>query len=124
VIATFDEPPSTALEDAPLGANTNEGVRSRAGQRSVDQERPQRDSNGDNGADASTQEQSNRDDTNGDLLSSDADCSHDAPSLGAVPTDPIADALDGAREAWTTGCDRRQLRRELLRLLADLEDER
>jgi hypothetical protein len=39
-----------------------------------------------------------------------------------APTDPIADALDRARAAWIASRDGRRLRRELLGLLAELED--
>jgi hypothetical protein len=39
-----------------------------------------------------------------------------------APADPIAEALDRARIAWLSGRNGRQLRRDLLRLIAELED--
>jgi len=36
--------------------------------------------------------------------------------------DPVAEALDRARTTWISGHDGRRLRRDLLRLLAELED--
>jgi hypothetical protein len=39
-----------------------------------------------------------------------------------VPVDPVADALDQARSAWISSRDSRRLCRDLLRLLAELED--
>jgi hypothetical protein len=38
-----------------------------------------------------------------------------------APQDPIAEALDQARAVWIAGRDGRLLRRDLLRLLAELE---
>jgi hypothetical protein len=38
-----------------------------------------------------------------------------------APRDPIAEALDQARSAWLSDHDGHQLRRDLLRLLAELE---
>jgi hypothetical protein len=44
-------------------------------------------------------------------------------SLQAVaPGDSVADGLDRARAAWICSRDSRRLRRDLLRLLAELED--
>jgi hypothetical protein len=43
-------------------------------------------------------------------------------SLQAVaPADPIVEVLDRARAAWISGRDGRRLRRDLLRLLAEIE---
>jgi hypothetical protein len=39
-----------------------------------------------------------------------------------APADALAEALDRARSAWLSNHDGRQLRRDLLRLLADIED--
>jgi hypothetical protein len=39
-----------------------------------------------------------------------------------APADPIADALDRTRAAWTSDRDGRRLRRDLLGLLTELED--
>jgi hypothetical protein len=36
--------------------------------------------------------------------------------------DPVAEALDRARSAWISDRDGRQLRRDLLHLIAELED--
>jgi hypothetical protein len=44
-------------------------------------------------------------------------------SLQAVaPADPVVETLDRARAAWISGRDGRRLRRDLLALLAELED--
>ena len=51
-----------------------------------------------------------------------ADVCNDSLQADAEP-DAIADALAGARARWIDGGDRRRLRRELVRLLAELEDE-
>jgi len=39
-----------------------------------------------------------------------------------APVDPIAEALDRARSAWLSDRDGRQLRRDLFRLLTEIED--
>ena len=44
------------------------------------------------------------------------------PLQVVAPADPIIEALDRARIAWISGRDRRQLRRDLLHLIAELED--
>ena len=41
---------------------------------------------------------------------------------GLAPADPVAAALDRARAAWRARRGSRRLRRDLLRLLAELED--
>lgn len=41
---------------------------------------------------------------------------------GARNADPVAEALDQARAAWVGGHDGHRLRRDLVRLLADLEE--
>ena len=41
--------------------------------------------------------------------------------LFAPAADPIGAALDDARQAWRSGSDARELRRALLRVLAELE---
>jgi hypothetical protein len=38
-----------------------------------------------------------------------------------APADPVTEALDRARAAWFTSRDGRRLRRDLLRLLAEIE---
>jgi hypothetical protein len=44
------------------------------------------------------------------------------PLQPVAPADPIAEALDRVRSAWTSGRDSRRLRRDLLGLFAELED--
>jgi hypothetical protein len=44
------------------------------------------------------------------------------PLQEVAPADPVAKALEQARAAWLVGHDGRRLRRDLLRLLAELED--
>jgi hypothetical protein len=39
-----------------------------------------------------------------------------------TPADPVTEALDRARAAWFSNRDGRRLRRDLLALLAELED--
>ena len=41
--------------------------------------------------------------------------------LVVAPVDPVAEALDRARAGWISGRDGRRLRRDLLRILAELE---
>jgi hypothetical protein len=48
----------------------------------------------------------------------------DQPVVQSERPDRVADALDAARQAWTELGDAGRLRRDLLRLLADLEDGR
>lgn len=96
--------------------------------------RPQRDSKGSNAAPHDTQEQSNR--GLGSLVALpsargsgglDQHVVQSGPASMAIAVfaapaaDPIAAALDDASEAWRSGGDARELRRALLRVLAELE---
>lgn len=52
-----------------------------------------------------------------------AEHSEPAPDRnGSLQADAVLEALDHAREGWAAGGDRRRLRRDLLKLLAELED--